>query len=155
MSSAMLLGYLWHFTKGRRKPQLLIRSSEDTRGLKSGNGRNSGKFPVSTTGAAMITSKKIMRSHMARYEERGCGASRSVCFLPLHLGVILVVAVLVCFAGYIRAQDVNVHIEPKPSPSPTPTSPPVAVSTESPDSSDPNAKSPEVSNDPGLKVNHG
>jgi Ca-activated chloride channel family protein len=96
---------------------------------------------------------------MARYEERGCGASRSFRFLrstafclePLRR--ILVLAILVSFAGYIWAQDVNVHIEPKPSPSPTP--PPVAVSTQSPDSNDPNAKPPEVSHDPGLKVNHG
>src|SRR5215469_15950354 len=104
-----------------------------------------------------------MRSHMTRYEERGCTASRSFrCFRSLAparraLRWMLALAVLASFTGYVWAQDDNVHVEPRPTPDPTAKA---ATETEkdakdSKDSRDASEKIPGVVSDPGLKVNHG
>src|SRR5437899_1498400 len=93
-----------------------------------------------------------MRSHMARYARCGCGASRSfglfsstaLYLKPLRWFVAL--AVVVALTGYVRAQDVNVHIEPRAAPTPA-----AAKDANKP----PEAKSPDVTTDPGLKINHG
>jgi hypothetical protein len=58
-------------------------------------------------------------------------------------------AMLFAFTCYVSAQDENVHIEPRPADA---AKPPV---TKQPEVNDPNANAPGVSNDPGLRVNHG
>jgi Ca-activated chloride channel homolog len=86
---------------------------------------------------------------MARYARRGCGASRSsgsMSSLALYLMPmrwILALAVGIALTAYASAQDVNVHIEPR--------------STADPTAKDktPEVKPPEVTTDPGLKLNHG
>jgi Ca-activated chloride channel homolog len=93
---------------------------------------------------------------MPRFRFRGDGSAHSPELAPRSALTKMTIvrwffslAMLIAFTGYVSAQDENVHIEPRPADA---AKPPAA---KQPEINDPNANAPGVSNDPGLRVNHG
>jgi Ca-activated chloride channel family protein len=84
---------------------------------------------------------------MARYVRRGYVVSRSLEVLKKHRFTLLrwtvALVVLAGLTATVSAQDEDVHIAPRPTPTPVPKI------------QEPEAKTPGVVTDPGLKINHG
>jgi Ca-activated chloride channel homolog len=84
---------------------------------------------------------------MARYVRRGYVVSRSLEVLKKHRFTLLrwtvALVVLAGLTATVSAQDQDVHIAPRPTPTPVPKI------------QEPEAKTPGVVTDPGLKINHG